>query len=231
MVTSGSRLAPLMRLRVAFGFVLLIAIAGTLIFFPWGWHIEPSLRLVALDAAGRFDTTVAIPRAWADTTDPALGDAVARVPLVLAVSNAGRRAAEPTELHLSVPSRFRVVANDGSALPTTHSPDNPLTRYDIKVQSPPIEPGRLPTVLPSLDTVWVEPLMPVYYCVALGDSVPDFVPAASNDVRPLAQLAIFYSFDGPGIRSRQAGLLDVHLDPSLLHRQAAPQLPVFPTQF
>src|SRR5205823_7622226 len=40
-----------------------------------------------------------------------------------------------------------------------------------------------------------------------------------------------YSFDGPGIRSRQAGLLDVHLDPSLLHRQAAPQLPVFPTQF
>src|SRR4051812_49058127 len=189
---SGSRFAPLMRLRLTFLVVLAVAVATALIFFPWGWSIHPALKLVALDGAGRFDTTVSIPRAWADTLDPALGDAVARLPLVLAVSNTGRKPGTPSILHLSVPSRFRVVANDGSELTSSRSPDNPLTRYEIVVQSADIEPGRMPTVLPSLDTLWLEPLLPAYYCVALSDSVPDFIPAPTTDVKPLSQVAIFY---------------------------------------
>src|SRR3954465_9723889 len=94
-----SRLAPLLRLRVAFGIVLLIAIASAFIFFPWGWSTQPALRLVALDGAGTFDTLVNIPRTWADTTNPGLGDAVARVPLVLAVGNSGQRPGTPSVLN------------------------------------------------------------------------------------------------------------------------------------
>jgi hypothetical protein len=127
-------------------------------------------------------------------------------------------------------ARYRLETADGRELPNQSDPGNPLVRYTIRGPFPPVRPGALPAVLPAVDTVWLEPVVPQLYCIAVGDSVPEFVPAADPDPELLSNVMIFYSFDAGG-RGRQAGLLKVRLDPSLVERPASAPPPVFPTRF
>lgn len=219
------------RIRRRLGLILAVAallVAVALLLQPHRWFGRPELQLVALDANGLFQDSIALPREWADTTYRGAYGATARVPLVFAVRNVGVVPGSARGLHLSVPSRYRLELANGRELPHELSAGNPLIRYTIDGPFPAVPPGRLPAVLPSLDTVWLEPVVPQLYCVSLGDSVPEFIPAAAPEPNLLARVAIFYSFDtnAPG---RQAGLLQVRLDPSLVTRPPAPPPPSFPT--
>jgi hypothetical protein len=185
------------------------------------------LRLLALSGDGRFSAYVGIPRAWVDTLPPA-SEAPARFPLVLAVHNAGARAAQPTQLSLSLPARFRVADKRGP-LDSRMMMGNPLAQYDLQIQPPRIQPGAAPTILAGIDTIWLEPLVPSLYCTALADSVPEFISAPAIDANTLARVRIFYSFAGRAIRQRQTGLLEVQMDPRLIRRPTTASLPVFET--
>src|SRR5690606_39434496 len=69
------------------------------------WRDGPAeLELVALNADGAFEQSIAVPAAWADTLYAAPGIA-ARVPLVLGVRNSGGEPARPQRLEISAPSR------------------------------------------------------------------------------------------------------------------------------
>ena len=185
------------------------------------------LRLLALSGDGRFSPYVGIPSAWVDSL-PAGSEAPARFPLVLAVHNAGARAAQPTQLSLSVPARYRVADKRGP-LDARMMMGNPLARYDLPISPPRLQPGAAPTVLAAMDTLWLEPLLPSLYCTALSAGVPEFIPAPPVDAAALSRVRIFYSFSGRAIRQRQTGLLDVQVDPRFIRRPVTTTLPVFET--
>jgi len=219
------------RLRRRLGLILAVAVLLVAVFLllqPRRWFGRPDLQLVALDANGFFQDSISLPREWADTVYRGAYGARARVPLLLAVRNIGTAEGRARALHLSLPARYRLELGDGRELPYQLEPGNPLIRYTINGPFPPVQPGRLPTVLPSMDTLWLEPVVPQLYCISVGDSIPEFVPAATPDPRLLSHVNIFYSFDAntPG---RQAGLLEVRLDPSLVERPPATPPPSFPT--
>jgi hypothetical protein len=216
--------------RITRGWATLIGAVGVLIATAfWIGPFRPlpaELRLVALGGDGQFRANAGIPRAWADTA-PLQSDVPARFPIVLAVHNEGARAVAPRELALSVPARFRLTDARGHPFDARPTVGNPLVRYTFTVTPTMIAPGQLPRMLSDLDTVWLEPIVPSYYCSALSDSVPEFMPAPPQDPRTLSTVRIFYSFDAPS-RDRQTGLLTLQLDPSLLDRKPAPQPPTFP---
>src|SRR5690606_39824625 len=83
-----------------------------------------------------------------------------------------------------------------------------------------VQPGRMPTLLPALDTLWLELVVPSFYCMALSDSVPEFVPAPQPDPAAISRVQIFYSFEGDALERRQTGLLTVQLDPALIAAEA-----------
>lgn len=206
-------------------FVIVVLLVGGA-FWIGPFRPRPAeLHLLALSGDGRFREYVGIPSAWADTLSPA-SEAAARFPLILAVHNAGAQSVQPTQLSLSVPARYRVATNAG---PLEHrtSMGNPLVRYDIPVRPPRINPGAAPTVLASLDTLWLEAIVPTLYCNAASDSVPEFIAAPPQDPRAMATVRIFYSFEGRTIRQRQTGLLTVQVDPALVRRNPAATPPVF----
>lgn len=206
----------------------LLGFAGLVLFLRW--RAGPAvLELVALNADGKFETDVAIPASWADSVAVSPG-AIARVPLVLAVRNAGGQTAQPSRVQLNLPVRYRLTWSDGTPLPGRATPGNPLVRYEISAAFPPLEPGQGPVAIPALDTLWLEPVVSTYHCVALSDSVPDFVPAPNPGAESLRRLQIFYSFLGEGLSTRQAGLLTVELDPALLEYEPPEPPPVFPAQ-
>jgi hypothetical protein len=188
----------------------------------------PELRLVALSGDGRFHEYVGIPSAWADTLSPA-SEAIARFPLLLAVHNAGPTAAQPTQLSLSLPARYRVATTRGP-LEYRTSMGNPLARYDLPMNAARIEPRARPKFIAGIDTLWLEPIVPSLYCTALADSVPEFIAAPPHDPNALSRVRIFYSFTGDNIRQRQTGLLTVQVDPNLVKSTPTPTLPVFPTE-
>ncbi|MBX6365229.1 MAG: hypothetical protein IRZ00_15270, partial [Gemmatimonadetes bacterium] len=201
----------------------LAAVASARFFLPGRWNGRPDLQLVALTAGGQFRSSVTLPRQWVDTAFEGVYGARARIPLILAVRNVGDRAARPERLDLSIPARFRLVDDHGRELPHQIVAGNPLVRYRLDGPLPLVQPGRLPTVLSNPDTLWLEPILPSLYCVSVGDSVPDFIPATPADPATLANVRVFYSFAGRALPGRQAGLLDLHLDTTLLrHTVAAP---------
>ncbi|HEY0674269.1 MAG TPA: hypothetical protein VGD27_18490 [Longimicrobiales bacterium] len=220
-----------------FGFrappAILVLFLVVLLLFGAAFWIGPfrgrpaELHLVALSADGRFTENVGIPARSVDTL-PASSEATARFPLVLAVHNAGARAAQPTQLALSLPALYRVADKEGP-LEYRTTVGNPLARYEVAVRSPRLEPGAAPSVLAGADTLWLEPIVPSLYCTALSDSVPEFIAAPPHDPNALARVRIFYSLEGRGIRQRQTGLLNVQLDPRLVARRPAPPPPVFET--
>jgi hypothetical protein len=197
---------------------ILLLLGGAALFFFWpqtGWTGTADLELLALDEQGRFGRAATIPAAWTTVVQTPDG-ASSRVPLILAIRNAGRRAGEPQRLALSVPVHYRLLSASGRPLPGRTTAGNPLVRYEIEAEFPVVEPGRLPALIPSLDTLWLEPRVPSIYCVALGDSVPEFLPAPPVPEEGFGPLRIFYSFQGEDLRGRQAGLLDLELDAGLL---------------
>jgi hypothetical protein len=191
--------------------------------------LPAQLQLLALGGDGRFHEYVGIPSSWADTL-PAASEATARFPLILAVHNAGAMAAQPTRLSLNMPARYRLTNKHGQPLRVHMAMGNPLVRYDLPVRTENIEPGRQPSILNGLDTLYLEPIVPSMYCTALSDSVPEFVSAPAQDPRLLSRVRVFYSFSGPAIRQRQAGLLTIQVDPNLVRRDPAPSPPIFDTQ-
>ncbi|HKJ91579.1 MAG TPA: hypothetical protein VJ957_00360 [Longimicrobiales bacterium] len=213
----GRRQGLTTRWRLAIGLVALLLLAGALI--PASSR-PGMLQLVALDAAGQFHDTVSISAAQVDTT----GDAIARVPLVLAVRNVGGSALRPGTLEVNLPARDRLVTAAGRVLEGHTVVGSPLTRYVLDLEFPSVQPGRLPTLLPGTDTLWVELIVPTYYCVLPADSVPDFIPAPAPDAATLAQLRIFYAFYGREVPSRQTGVLELRIDPRSLPRDTAAPL-------
>ena len=209
-------------------FIIALLVAGA--FWVGPFRPRPAeLRLTALSGDGRFNEYVGIPTAWANILPPA-SEATARLPLILAVHNAGVRSAQPTELALSLPSRFRVTDARGIPFPSQSVAGNPLVRYELPVNAPVIEPGHLPTIIGARDTLWLEPVVPTMYCTQLADSVPEFVSAPSINPASLSRVRIFYSFTGPRIRQRQTGTLTIQLDPELVKRSPAPDPPIFATE-
>ena len=209
-------------------FVLALLVGGA--FWVGPFRPRPAqLRLVALSGDGRFNESVGIPTAWAKLLPPA-SEATARLPLILGVHNAGVRAAQPTEVALSLPSRFRVTDSRGIPLPSQSVIGNPLVRYELALNTPAIEPGHLPTIIGGRDTLWLEPIVPTMYCTQLSDSVPEFVSAPSINPASLSRVRVYYSFSGPRIRQRQTGLLTIQVDPELVKRAPTPEPPIFATQ-
>jgi len=207
--------------------VILLGVPVAVFFLSTGGG-APELQLVALGEEGRFEPAIAVPAArTVAATDPA---AVARVPLVLAVRNVGTRPARPARLALSLPARFRLTTSEGEPLPGQRVEGNPLVRIELDLPIGEVEPGRLPELLPGVDTLWIEPLLPAFHCTAASDSVPEFVPAPQPDPATLTPVRIFYSFEGDDIDTRQTGLLSVDIDPALLRRASAPPIPDYPTR-
>jgi len=188
-----------------------------------------SLELMALGADGTFAPEISIPDYWADTVDHA-GSSL-RVPLILGVRNNGTESAPPTKLELSLPSRYRLTRADGRALPGEYLTGTPMVRYWLDVPPTRGASGTVAGYLPVLDTVWLEPIIPSFYCITLADSVPDFVPSPPAPVEAISHVRIFYSFTGDGLEGRQTGLLAVELDPELLEREIPEPPPVYPTEY
>ena len=96
-----------------------------------------------------------------------------------AAPSPAQRADPLSHLELSRPgvSRARTVGS-------------PLARYVFTISPGAIAPKGLPRVLSALDTLWLEPIVPSYYCTALSDSVPEFVPAPALDANELAHVRI-----------------------------------------
>lgn len=202
---------------------------AVLYLFPAGGR-GAELELLALGGDGRFSESISIPGHWA-VTDGLDGGAVVRVPLILAVRNEGKKGSPPARLELTLPTHYRIVKSSGQPLPAVYMPGTPMARYELNVPAIKGASGTIAGYLPVLDTVWLEPIIPPYYCIALSDSVPDFVPAPPAPVEAIARVRIFYSFSSDELDRRQTGLLSVQLDPALLRQEVQPAPPVFPTSY
>ena len=217
--------------RISRGWAILLVVLGVLAgtaFWIGPFRPMPAdLRLVALGGDGQFRPVIGYPETWADTTPPQ-PDVPVRFPLVLAVYNAGARAATPERVALSIPARFRISNSDGLEYPGRVQVGNPLVRYVFEIKPGRIQPRQLPRVLTTLDTLWLEPVVPSYYCTALADSIPEFTLAPQQDPKSLSRVEIFYSFDAR-VRDRQSGLLTLQLPPRLLERAPPPEPPQFQT--
>ena len=221
------RLSPQFDRRwlIALAVVVVLVLAATLV--RWGGTLPP-LELVALGPDGTFQDTLTIPAEWAegDTDEP---DVAARFPLVLGVRNPGIRPVRPERLELSLPVRFRLNA-PGDELTPRFDPSSPLVTYELVPQLETLQPQRLPALLPAYDTLWLEVMIPTYYCVSLADSIPEFVIAPPPPLASMADIRIFYSFDGGDLDRRLTGVLGVRLDTMTLRREAPPRPPSFPME-
>lgn len=229
LVSARAGAAKASRRRWIYGGTAGVAAVLAYLLLPLG-RGGPDLRLVAAAPGGGYAEEVRVPAAWVDTTDLAAG-AVMRVPLVLAVENVGDEGTQAGRLELSVPIRYRLVRRNGQPLTGQLGTGSPLVRYELPTGVPRAEPGGGPAPLAELDTLWLEPLIPSFYCMSLSDSVPEFVPAPAPAVEAIARVRIFYSFDGGELERRQTGLLTVQLDPVLLERESPSAPPVYPAEF
>jgi hypothetical protein len=148
-----------------------------------------------------------------------------RFPLQLAVRNAGMQRRQAQQVALHVPGRYRLVTQRGR-LSGEVVPGVPLRRYVLDIAAPPFEPGAPPRPLPGLETIWLEPDLPRYYCTA-QDDVPEFIPAPHYDAETLSDVRIFYSMHSGAQRS--TGLLRVRVDPLQIAVTPAAMPPPFPT--
>ena len=205
--------------------LLVVAVVAVLIRLSPEPAREPPLQLVALGPDGAFRDTLTVPGAWRDTAEPSSGT---RVPLVLGIRNTGDLPGRPARLTLSLPARYRLTTGASTAMEAELVVGSPLVTYTLPTGlDQPIEPGRLPTLLPSVDTVWLEVTIPAYHCVSLADSVPELIPAPPP-LSTLGDVRIFYSFVGGDLERRRTGTLNVRLDSALLDVRMPDPPPSFP---
>lgn len=151
-----------------------------------------------------------------------------RFPVPLAVRNVGVQPAAPVRLHLSVPGQYHITSPRGRLIGEVSS-GVPLRRYTIDLEPTTVPVDSATMRLPGLDTIWIEPDLPRYYCTVDDSRIPEFVPAPSRDPATLSRVSIFYSFGTREAAERHSGLLEVQLDPSMLQARPAPMPPSFPT--
>lgn len=187
---------------------------------PWGGS-EAELELLVLRPDGTFAESVrastlrvANDDSAAATTRDARG-----IPLVLGVANHGMRSGRPERLVLALPRWYRLTGPQG-AIRNEVLPDETLQRYIVELDTQAIQSGRVPTVLPNVDTLWLQPFVPDYYCTADDDSVPQLIASTPPDTSGVVPVQLFWSFEG-GELSRQTGLLTVEL-PGEMYRRDAP---------
>ena len=221
------RLSPQLDRRWVIAAVVLALLVAAATFIRWGGALPP-LQLVALGPQGTFQDTVTVPAGWADSVR-GQPDVAARVPLVLGVRNPGTVPLRPERLELSLPLRYRISA-PGEDLEPWMDPSSPLATYSLRPGLGVLEPGRLPSLLPAYDTLWLEVVIPAYYCVSLADSIPEFVVAPPPPLGSMSEVRIFYSFEGGDLERRLTGVLDVRLDTTVLQREMPPQPPSFPME-
>lgn len=221
------RLSPQLDRRWVIALLVVALLVAAATFVRWSGPLPP-LELVALGPEATFEDTVRIPAAWADTSVTA-PEVAARVPLVLGVRNPGLRAVRPERLELSLPVRYRLHV-PGEELQPRMDPSSPLVTYTLHPELDAVEPQRLPVLLPAYDTVWLEVVIPTYYCVSVADSIPEFVPAPPPPLGSMADVRIFYSFEGGDLDRRLTGVLGVRLDTTVLRPDLPSQPPSFPMQ-
>lgn len=207
----------------------LIALAALVAVLVLVWSVPRSptvvpLELVALGPGGGFRDTLDVPADWQDATAP---PRVVRVPLVLGVRNMGQTPTRPDQLSLILPARYRLTSGEQRLEPVAQS-GSPLVTYTLPTGLAPVEPGRLPTLLPALDTLWLELSLPAYHCIALADSVPELLPATRPDLSTLADVRIFFAFQGGDPPQRSAGTLTIRLDTAILDYPVAAPPPAYP---
>ncbi|NIP79494.1 MAG: hypothetical protein GWM90_09875 [Gemmatimonadetes bacterium] len=222
------RLSPRLDGRWLLGLLLVGALVAAASFIRWSGPAPP-LHLLALGPEGQFRDTLRVPASWGDTAVTTAGAEV-RVPLILGVRNAGTRPVRPATLSLSVPLRYRLLAAGGEELTVRSVPGSPLVTYILETGLGPVEPQRLPTLLPAHDSVWLEVVIPSYYCVALADSIPEFVPAPPPPLRTLSDVRLFYSFEGGDLGERRTGTLTVLMDTTLVDVSMPDPPPSFPME-
>lgn len=222
--TGLSRLVPRFNRRWLIGLVLVAVGIVVVRSMPTPVH-EPPLDLVALGPDGGFRDTLDVPASWMDTATTAGG--VMRVPLVLGVRNTGERSGRPERLFMSLPLQYRLTGTAGP-LDAALEVGTPLVNYSLATGLGPVEPGRLPALLPAHDTLWLELLIPRFYCVAVADSVPEFIPAPPPAPATLSEVRIFYSFEGGDLTQRRTGTLRVRLDTTMLALETREPPPTFP---
>lgn len=211
-------------IRISRGWAVLFLIIGALLIAA-SWigplrSVPAQLELLAIDGDVAVQQVTAAARRMPD------GSVAFAVPL--AVRNVGAQTARPDRVLLSAPSSFRLATPRGR-LQGDVTAGVPLRRFAVELAAEPIEPSEQTRVIPGLDTLYIQPELPRYYCATHGLGIPEFSPAPSRDPETLSDVRIFYSF--PERNGRHTGVLSVKLDPALLTVTPAPALPVFRTVF
>lgn len=210
---------------VSRGFAIVVLLVAVALFAAlWIGPLQATpgeLRLLVLGEDGRFGSSVDLRAGPADTMSERAG----RYPLLFGVRNLGARTVEPVVLSLSIPARFRLLDGEGTPYPAERSPNNPLVRYRLRLPSATFPPDSQPVLLAGIDTLWIEPVLHAYECVLTADRVPEFVPTPAYDPAELARIEVFYSFVGGSAEVRQAGLLELRVDPESLRVPSAPAPP------
>jgi hypothetical protein len=205
------------------GWVVLLLLAGALLLGAyWIGPLRPipaRLEMLAIDGASAVERIAVEPRRTEQ------GGVV--FPIPLAVRNTGARAARPSAVILSLPPQFRIATRRGRVAGGVTA-GVPLRRFPIALQRTVIQPDSQTEVLPGLDTIYLEPDLPRYYCSIQGPQIPEFGPAPQFDAQTISEIRIFYSFV-EARPERQTGLLSVSLDPRLLDTEPAGTPPTFPT--
>ena len=203
--------------------LLLIGVFGLAGYWMVPWRGSAAdLQLVALRPDGTFAQSVrAVALAESDDDSAAATAADPRgIPLVLGIANSGMREGRPDRLVIALPRWYRITGPAG-VLRNEVMPDEALQRYVIEVDFPMIQSGRVPTLLPAIDTLWLQPYVPDYWCTADVDSVPQLIASTSPDTSGVVPLQMFWSFEGATITDRQTGLLTVQLPGAMFRRRGA----------
>jgi hypothetical protein len=185
--------------------------------------LPPEIELLAVDG----DQSVAELSVSAELDE---GAGILRFPVPLAVRNVGAREGVTRRLVLSVPARYRVVTPRGR-LTGEMTPGVPLRRYQIELPPVKLEPGAPPQQLTGLESLWLEPDLPRFYCNNQGNDVPEFIPAPRHEPGSISEVRIFYSIATRNSPERSTGLLTVHVDPAQLQVTPGEMPPAFPTTF
>jgi hypothetical protein len=194
------------------------------------WGVAPAeLELMVLGQDGQFHAVLEMPADWGETATVTT-DAVARFPLILGVRNTGIGPARPGRLQLAVPLRYRLTGPGGEELDGRVDPATPLITYTLDPRLESIEPGLLPAMLPAYETLWIEALVPRYYCVEMGGGIPEFLPAPPPPLTAMSDVRIFYVLEGGDMPERQTGTLSLRLDTTLMAVTMPAQPPAFPIE-